>query len=336
MSVRDVVIVGAGPAGLAAAIAATKSGLDYEVLEKGLLVNSIFHYPRDMVFFTTAELLEIGGLPFTTPYEKPTRAEALRYYRRVTESYDLRVSLEESVLSVRPARDGDGEGPCFEVESRPKEGGKIIRRSRCVVLAVGYYDHPNLLGIPGEDLPHVSHYFTESHGCFRQRVVVVGGRNSAAEAALELHRTGARVTLVHRHAQLGESVKYWLRPNLENRIREGSIAARFNTRAVAIEYGFVTVESSSGQERIPADAVFLLTGYHPDPGLLRSCGVEVNEQSYVPAHDPATLETNVPGIYLAGAVVSGKETNRIFIENGRFHGERAIGRIRERLSATAG
>jgi thioredoxin reductase (NADPH) len=308
---RDLVIVGAGPAGLAVAIAARQAGLDYEVLEKGCLVNSIFHFPRNMTFFTTPDLLEIGGLPFVTPYEKPTQWEALRYYRRVTDTYALRIAFDETVLDVE--RDGGG----FRVRV---ESGRD-RRARAVVFATGYYDHPNRLGIPGEDLPHVSHYYDEPHPFYRKKVVVVGGKNSAAIAALELVRAGATVTLVHRRERISDSVKYWIKPDLENRIKDGAIAARFGTRVVEIRPGTTVVENGFLRDELPSDFVFLLTGYHPEADLFRRAGILVDPESLKPQLDPATFETNVPGLFMAGSVVSGRETGRIFIENGRFHGE---------------
>jgi bacillithiol disulfide reductase len=323
--VKDVLIVGAGPSGLATAIAAGAAGLDYEVLEKGALVNSIFNFPRNMVFFTTPELLEIGGLPFVTPYEKPTQWEALRYYRRVTDSFGLRISLGEELLGLE--RLGEGS---FRLTSRTAEGERT-RDARNVVLATGYYDHPNRLGVPGEDLPHVFHYYDEPHPYYRKRVVVVGGKNSAAIAALELHRAGATVTLVHRRADLAASIKYWIRPDIENRLKEGTIAARFDSRVVAIRTASVDVEGLKGAEEIPADAVFLMTGYTPDVEPLRRVGVTVDPSTLRPDHDPETLETNVPGLFIAGALASGRETSRIFIENGRFHGEAIVRTIRGRL-----
>jgi len=325
--VRDLLIVGAGPAGLATAIAAVQAELDYEIVEKGALVNSIFHFPRQMVFFTTAELLEIGGLPFVTPYEKPTQAEALRYYRRVADTFQLRVAFDEEVLAIR--RHGPQDAP-FALQTRTVDGNLHERRSRSVVLATGYYDHPNDMGVPGEDLPHVSHYYGEAHPCYRKRVVVVGGKNSAAIAALELYRAGAAVTLVHRRAGLSDSVKYWIKPDIENRIKEGSVAARFETCVRAITPTHVVVEGPAGPAELPADRVFLLTGYHPEVGLLRGAGVRVDEASLRPEHDPQTLETGVPGFYVAGAIVSGKETGRVFIENGRFHGDAIVRSIRSR------
>ena len=329
MPPHDLVIIGAGPAGLAAAIAAKRHGLDYQVLEKGLLVNSLAHYPTNMVFFTTPELLEIGGLPFTSPYDKPTRQEALHYYRRVVETFGIEVSFDETVLAIR----GSGDGAPFEVESRDRLGETRVRRARTVVVAIGAYDRPNRLGVPGEDLPHVSHYYTEAHVGFRREVVVVGGKNSAAEAALELFRAGARVTLVHRGPALGASIKYWVKPDIENRIKEGSIAARFGTVVEEIRPSSVVVSSAGRREEIPAEVVLLLTGYRPDLDLLARAGVVIEGEAVAPRHDPETFETNVTGLFVAGAVVAGAESGRIFIENGRFHGERVVEAIRKRLVA---
>jgi thioredoxin reductase (NADPH) len=317
------VIVGAGPSGLATAIAAQQAGLDYEAVEKGVLVNSIFHFPRNMVFFTTPELLEIGGLPFVTPYEKPTQWEALRYYRRVADSYALRIAFGEEVLSL------GRRGSAFEVRTRTPRG-TVTREARNVAVATGYYDHPNRLGVPGEDLPQVLHYYDEPHPYYRKRVVVVGGKNSAAIAALELHRAGAAVVLVHRGLELSKSIKYWIRPDIENRIGEGAVEARFEARVVSIHLGSVVVERHGACEEITADAVFLMTGYAPDVGLLREAGVRIDEVSLKPEHDPKTLETNVEGLFVAGAIASGRETSRIFIENGRFHGEAIVETIRSR------
>jgi thioredoxin reductase (NADPH) len=321
--VTDLLIVGAGPSGLATAIAAHQAGLDYEVVEKGALVNSIFHFPRNMVFFTTPELLEIGGLPFVTPYEKPTQWEALRYYRRVTDAYALRIALGEDVLGIARADEA------FEVASRGAEGERL-RRTRNVVVATGYYDHPNRLGVPGEDLPHVRHYYDEPHPYYRQRVVVVGGKNSAAIAALELHRAGAHVTLVHRRERLSDSIKYWIKPDIDNRIKEKAIAARFAARVMEIKPGSLIIQSVWGPEELPADQVFLLTGYYPDTRLLEAVGVRVDRETLVPDHHPQTMETNVKGVYLAGAVASGRHTSRIFIENGKFHGQAIVKAIADR------
>jgi thioredoxin reductase (NADPH) len=317
----DLVIVGAGPAGLATAIAAAQAGLDYEVVEKGSLVNSIYHFPRQMVFFTTAELLEIGGLPFVTPYEKPTRAEALRYYRRVADTYGLRITFDEEVLAV------EREGERFRLRTRRAEGERAWPAAR-VVLATGYYDHPNRLGVPGEDLPHVAHYYDDPHPFYRKHVVVVGAKNSAAIAALELYRAGAAsVTLVHRGHEISPSVKYWIRPDVENRIKEGSVQALFRTCVRAITATHVRVEGPDGARELGAEQVFLLTGYTPDVGLMGAAGVHVEPGTLKPEHDPRSFETNVPGLYLAGALVSGKDTGKVFIENGRFHGEAIVNAI---------
>ena len=323
----DLMIIGAGPAGLAAAIAAGQAGFSYKVLEKGVLVNSIFHFPRNMVFFTTPELLEIGGLPFVTPYEKPTRAEALRYYRRVADTYRIPICFGETVGLIARVPPQAGEAACFEIGSGIAGRGPSLHRARHVILCTGYYDHPNRLGIPGEGLPHVHHYYSEPHGSYRKTAVVVGGKNSAAIAALELYRAGAAVTLVHRRDRLSDSIKYWIRPDIENRIREGSIRACFDTRLVEILPESVVADRNGTTEEIRADDVFLLTGYHPDTSLMARSGIAVHPETQAPDHDPKTLETNVPGLFVAGSVVSGKETDRVFIENGKFHGEIIVSTI---------
>jgi len=324
--VKELLIVGAGPAGLATAIAAHEAGLDYEVLEKGCLVNSVFQFPRAMTFFTTPELLEIGGLPFVTPYEKPTQWEALRYYRRVADTYALKIALGVRVSGLE-RRDGHF---VLNASRRDDEGVERTEalRARYVVVATGYYDHPNRLGIPGEERPHVSHYYDEPHAYYRRDVVVVGGKNSAAIAALEIHRAGGRVTLVHRRKALAESIKYWIRPDIDNRIKEGSIVARFETRLVEIATRSVSVEGPSGRASLPADAVFLMTGYHPDTTLLERAGVRIDPASLRPELDPESLETNVPGLFVAGSTAAGRETSKIFIETGRFHGEAIVRRLR--------
>lgn len=336
---RDLIIIGAGPSGLSAAIAAKRRGLDYQVLEQGVLVNAIFHFPPQMVFFTTPELLEIGGLPFVTPYEKPTRHEALRYYRRVVDTFDLQIAFDERVTAVaREPAVGDGEPddgigePCFVIETRSPSGVRRVRHARHVIVATGYYDHPNWLGIPGEELPHVHHYYSEPHPYYRRRVVIVGGGNSAAEAALEMHRVGAAVTLIHRHGELKSTIKYWVRPDIENRIKEGSIAARFNTCVTAIGPTHVAVTGPDGTAEIPADAVFLLVGYRPDWDLMVAAGVQLTARC-APVYDPTTFETNVRGLFVAGGALAGMDTGTIFIENGRFHGETIVEVISARLAS---
>jgi len=335
MSVRDVIIIGAGPSGLASAIAAKQHGLDYQVLEQGALVNSIFRFPPQMVFFTTPELLEIGGLPFVSPYEKPTRTEALRYYRAVVDTYDLQITFDEKVMVISP------EDTLFALETLSGRGVRRVRYARHVVLAIGYYDHPVMLGVPGEDLPHVRHNYAEPHVHYRQRVVIVGGGNSAAESALEMFRAGAHVTLVHRAPALKSTIKYWVRPDIENRIKEGSIAAKFERCVKEIRPTSVVIVGSGGpdgssgpggEEEIPTDAVYLLTGYRADTELMCRAGVMLNERQG-PIHNPETFETNVPGLFVAGGATAGVDTGTIFIENGRFHGTQIIEEIARRLES---
>jgi thioredoxin reductase (NADPH) len=326
VSVRDLLIIGAGPAGLAVGIAAAEAQLDYLILEKGVLVNSVFNFPPGMTFFTTPDLLEIGQLPFVTPYEKPTRHEALRYYRRVVDAYQLQIAFSEQVLSVEQ-EDVDGER-LFVVDTRSGRGVRRGWHARAVVFAIGYYDHPNRLAIPGEELPHVAHYYGDPHAHYRQRVLIVGGKNSAAIASLELYRAGAHVTLVHRRETLSDRIKYWIRPDIDNRIKEGSVVAHFRSRVVEIRPTSAIVELATGElKEIEADVVLLLTGYHPDFELLQRAGVTLGERRE-PSFDPETMETNVPGLFVAGGLVGGLDTGAIFIENGRFHGEKIVRRLR--------
>jgi thioredoxin reductase (NADPH) len=324
MPVRDLIIVGAGPSGLSAAIAAKKRGLDYVVLEQGVLVNSIYRFPPQMVFFTTPELLEIGGLPFVSPYDKPTRPEALRYYRAVVDHYDLQIAYEERVTAILC------EGAVFAVTTRSARGVSRVRHARYVVLAIGYYDRPNRLNVPGEELPHVRHYYSEPHPFYKKRVVIVGGGNSAAEAALEMFRAGASVTLVHRAPELKATIKYWVRPDIENRVKEGSIAARFMTCVQEVRPTTIVVRGPSGVEELPADDVFLLVGYRADWELMTAAGIELDERQ-APVYDRETYETNVPGLFVAGGAIAGVDTGTIFIENGRFHGEKIVDVIASRI-----
>jgi thioredoxin reductase (NADPH) len=326
---HDVICIGAGPTGLACAIEVKRAGMRPLVIDKGSLCNSLYHYPVNMVFFTTPELLEIGDLPFVSATEKPTRTEALKYYRKCTEHYELELRLAETVTRV------DGSDGDFRVHTRGDNGALHDYAARKLIIATGYYDLPNRLGVPGEDLPHVSHYYTEPHPYWRQDVVVIGGKNSAAEAALDLYRSGARVTLVHRRGELGSTIKYWVRPDIENRIKAHQIAVLFQTHVVRIEPDAVHVSGPSGAMALPAVQVFALTGYHPDFSFLRQLGVYLDPQTNKPALDPQTLESNVPGLYLAGVVIGGNHTSEIFIENGRFHGKQIIAALTGRPLAVA-
>ena len=311
----DVLVVGAGPTGLACGIEAQRADLKLLILEKGCLVNSLFHYPPNMTFFTTRELLEIGDLPFVSVNIKPARAEALEYYRRVADHYHLPIHYEERVTRVRK------EDHAFVVDSDLRGGQHCQYHSRNVVLATGYYDLPNLMNVPGEDLPKVSHYYREPHQFFGRRVVVVGGGNSAAIAALDLFRIGAEVTLVVRERELSRHIKYWIGPDLENRIKEGSIRACLESVVTEIAQDWIEVRNPEGQTtRLENDFVFALTGYHPDFDLLSNAGVRIDPKTCRPECSTETRQTNVPGLYLAGVIIAGMDTNEIFIENGRLHG----------------
>jgi thioredoxin reductase (NADPH) len=318
MATYDIICIGAGPTGLACAIEARRAGMKPLVIDKGCLCNSIYHYPVNMVFFTTPELLEIGDLPLVSAAEKPVRTEALKYYRRATEHFALELRLFERVLRVQ-GHDGN-----FTIVTLTEKGTEEKYTSKKICVATGYYDLPNELGIPGEKLPHVSHYYKEPFAFWNQDVVVIGGKNSAAETALDLFRNGARVTLVHRDAVLGQSIKYWVRPDIENRIKANEVHALFETRVVRIEPDYVLVENGAGKRELQARQVFAMTGYHPDFEFIESLGVRLDPETRKPAIDPNTLESNVPGIHLAGVVIGGRHTGEIFIENGRFHGKQII------------
>lgn len=317
----DVICIGAGPTGLACAIDAKLAGLRPLVLDKGCLCNSLFHYPTNMSFFTTPERMEIGDLPMTTVGGKPTRTEALKYYRRAVEHFELDVHQYEKVERI------DGKDEAFTVHTTDRSGSHYEYRGRKIVIATGFYDRPNHLNVRGEELPHVSHYFNEAHPYWNQEVVVVGGGNSAAEAALELFRAGAHVTIVHRGGEMGRSLKYWVKPDIENRIRGSEIRAMFDSHVVSIESNRVIIKNGRSEEPVPATQVFALIGYHPDFDFLTRAGIALDAKTKKPAIDPETLETNIPGIYVAGVVVGGLQTSRIFIENGRFHGRQIIAAI---------
>jgi len=321
----DVLVIGAGPTGLACAIEAQKVGLKVIVLDKGCLVNSLYHYPANMLFFTTPELLEIGDIPFTTARQKPTREEALEYYRKVTEHYNLDVHQYEWVKTVV------GEDGNFSITSADRAGRPRDYKTRKVIVSTGYYDLSNQLGIEGEELPKVSHYYSDAHPYYDTDVLVIGGRNSAAIAALDLWRHGARVTLVYRGAQLHHHVKYWIKPDLENRIKANEIEAYFNSTVQEIGLDHVVLKTPAGPVRLKNDFVFALIGYHPDYDFLRSMGIELSPDQQRPVCDPISLESNVPGIYVAGVIVSGSRTNEIFIENGRFHGRQIAEDLKMKL-----
>ena len=325
MSTYDVICIGAGPTGLACAIEAKRAGMRPLVIDKGALCNSIYHYPVNMVFFTTPELLEIGDIPLTSAAEKPTRVEALKYYRKCVEHFGLDVRLGHRVEKV------EGSDGRFIVHTLAERGIVEQFHAKKIAVATGYYDLPNRLGIPGEDLPHVSHYYTEPHPFWRQNVIVIGGKNSAAEAALDLYRSGSNVTMIHRKAELGSTIKYWVRPDIENRIKAGQIRALFETVVTRIEPGHVWIANGSGETSLPADQVFALTGYHPDFEFLRSMGIALDRATNKPAMDPQTHESNVPGIYVAGVVIGGNHTSEIFIENGRFHGKQIAAALAGKL-----
>jgi thioredoxin reductase (NADPH) len=312
----DVIIIGAGPAGLAAGIAAREKGLSYLLLEKGSAVNSIRRFPTNMTFFSTPELLEIGGLPFVSAETRPTRIEAVKYYQRVIEYFDLNIHYDEKVVDIKKQIDQ------FVVQT-----DITIYHAAVIVLATGYFDTPNTYNVPGSDLPKVFYYYDEPYRFFRRNVALVGGSNSAAIAALELYRSRANATLIHRGEKLRDGVKYWIKPDIENRIKNGEITAYFNTVVKEIKETSLVLENNTGMFEIANDFVYVLIGFAPDLTLLRSVGVKINPENGEPVHDPTTLETNIPGFFVAGSIAAGMNNNRIFIENGREHGKLIIERI---------
>jgi len=323
----DFLVVGAGPTGLACAIEAQKAGFRTVLVDKGCICNSLFHYPAHMTFFTTPELLEIGDIPFPSPNAKPNRNEALQYYRLVAAHYKLDVRQYHRVERVT------GSEGAFEVHTEDRFGRPGMLTARRLAVSTGYYDLPNFMNIPGENLSKVHHYYNDPHPYFGMDVVVIGGKNSAAIVALELWRSGARVTLVYRGPGIQPHVKYWIKPDIENRIKNGEIKAYFESKVVEITPDAVVLETPEGSLTLKNDFVFAMTGYHPDFSFLESLGVRFEGEDRLPVCDPVTLESNVAGIYLAGVIVAGSRTNEIFIENGRFHGRQIAAALAANLKA---
>ena len=325
-AIYDVLVIGAGPTGLACAIDAQEAGFSVVVVDKGCLCNSLFHYPAHMTFFTTPELLEIGRMPFSSPNQKPTRSEALEYYRKVAEHYQLDVRQYHTVEGVTGS---DGE---FAVATTDRFGRVAELKARKLIIATGYYDLPNYLGIEGEELSKVKHYYHEPHPYFGLNVLVIGGKNSAAIAALDLWRHGAKVTLVHRGEAMHRHVKYWILPDINNRVKNGEVTAYFNSTVERVTEDEAVLATPQGRVTIVNDFVFALTGYHPDFEFIERLGVRLDEANdRCPMCDANSLESNVPGIYLAGVIVAGERTNEIFIENGRFHGKQIADSLRSRM-----
>jgi len=323
----DFLVVGAGPTGLACAIEAQRAGFRTVLVDKGCICNSLFHYPAHMTFFTTPELLEIGDIPFPSPNAKPNRNEALQYYRLVAAHYKLDVRQYHRVERVT------GSEGAFEVHTEDRFGRPGMLTARRLAVSTGYYDLPNYMNIPGENLSKVHHYYNDPHPYFEMDVVVIGGKNSAAIVALELWRSGARVTLVYRGPGVQPHVKYWIKPDIENRIKNGEIKAYFETDVVEIKPDAVVVETPEGRLTLKNDFVFAMTGYHPDFDFLEALGVRFEGEDRLPVCDPVTLESNVAGIYLAGVIVAGSRTNEIFIENGRFHGRQIATALASKVTA---
>ncbi|HYK40929.1 MAG TPA: YpdA family putative bacillithiol disulfide reductase [Thermoanaerobaculia bacterium] len=328
---RPVAIVGAGPTGIACAVELGRRGVPAVCYERGGILHTIYRMPEELRWFSTRELLAIAGVPFAGPEAHPTRLETLAYYRGVADAFDVQIAAETEVLWIRPDDEGAG-----GVRLRIRRGGSDSEVSAsAAIIATGFFDNPRRLGVPGEDLPHVHRRYVSGFPFHRRDVVVVGGKNSASEAALDLYRHGARVTMVVRASRISDRVKYWIKPDLENRIRAGAIRAFFESRVLAIEKDAVRIATPAGEETIPAEAVFSLVGYEPDFALFERCGIRTEGPNRAPVHDPETLESNVPGIYLAGALLGGSEIGRIFIENSRHHAAMIADAIEKRLSLAA-
>lgn len=317
----DLVIVGGGPCGLAAAVSAQRAGLNPLVIESGVVVSTIAAYPTYVRFFSTAEKLSIGGLPFVIAAEKPTRRDALAYYRAVVTYFGIALRQRERVTAIKGRSGG------FTVISRTAGGEERKTTAGAVVIATGYFGSPNRIGVPGEDLPHVTHVYREGHEAFLQDVVVIGGGNSAAEAALDLWRSGARVTLVHFGPTFDKKIKPWVLPDFTNRVKEGLIAVRWDSRVKAIEPQEVVLVHRNDEIRVKADRIYVMTGFAPSLDLLRETGVPIDAKTGIPKHDAETLETPIPGLFVAGVVVAGYDANKVFIENGRYHGDRIVARL---------
>jgi thioredoxin reductase (NADPH) len=322
----DAIVIGAGPTGLACGLELKRRGLNAMVIDKGCVVNSLYNYPTHMTFFTTPELLEIGDIPMTSMYEKPTRTEALKYYRRVAEYYKLDIHQYERVDSI------EGEDGAFRIPTTDHLGARQCYEAKKVIIATGYYDVPNMLNVPGEELPKVIHYYKEPHPYYNHDVIVVGAKNSAAIAALELYWTGARVTLVHRGPGIHRHVKYWIKPNIENRIKNGEIKAYFNSSVTEILPGSVRILTSDCNLEVSNDFVLAMVGYSPDLTFLNANGIVLEPTTLKPRSDPDSLESDRKGVFLAGVIVAGMHTNEIFIENGRFHGRQIADAIARQLA----
>ncbi len=323
----DVLVVGAGPTGLACGIELQQRGVRTVLIEKGCVVNSIYHYPTNMTFFTTPELLEIGNIPMTSLNEKPNRHEALKYYRRVADHFHLDVRQYERVDRI------SGEDNAFQIATTDRLGCPHLYHARKVILATGYYDVPNMLNVPGEELEKVLHYYKEPHPYYNHDVAVIGAKNSAAIAALELWWTGARVTLIHRGGAISDKVKYWIKPNIENRIKNGEIPAYFHSHVIEILPNSIRLATPDSEITLKNDFVFALIGYRPDVEFLNATGITLEPATQRPRTDPDTLESERAGIYLAGVIVAGMHTNEIFIENGRFHGQAIARAIASKLNS---
>lgn len=319
MTIKDVLIIGAGPIGIACALECKKKDLDYIVVEKGTLTNSLYNYPLNMTFFSTSEKLEIDGIPFISNNPKPTRNEALEYYRRVATSNVLDIHLYETIISVEKI------GNQFNIKS-----DKNSYTAKNIIVSTGFYDIPNLLNVPGEELPKVMHYYKEAHPFVMQKSIVVGASNSSVDAALEIWRKGGEVTMVVRGPEIGERVKYWVKPDIENRIKEGSIKAYFNSNIVKITEREVLINTPNGKETLKNDFVIALTGYRPNFKFLRQLGVKLSTDGLkLPQYDSETMETNIKGLYLAGVICGGMETHKWFIENSRVHAKIIVEAIME-------